>query len=97
MTSIEKFSNFKIYQNFVLISKISYKVWEKVYPRCDRYYKVRMNLLQSVTGIVKCGKRLFQSVWKILQSVTIIPKRDVTRCNWIKVRNQLICNVNEYK
>ena len=38
---------------------------------CDRYYKVRQNLLQGVTSTTKCGKRL-------LQRVTIITKLDVT-------------------
>ena len=30
------------------------KLWQKVITKFDRYYKVRQNLLQSVTGIAKC-------------------------------------------
>ena len=42
---------------------------------CDRYYKVRQNLLQSVTAIKMCDKRLLQSV------------TDITKCdNYYKVR-----------
>ena len=36
-----------------------------------RYYKKRQNLLQSVTCITKCDK-------KLLQSATIITKWDIT-------------------
>ena len=31
-----------------------YNKWQKVITKCDRYYKVRQSLLQSVTGIKKC-------------------------------------------
>ena len=31
-----------------------YNKWQKVVTKCDRYYKVRQSLLQSVTGIKKC-------------------------------------------
>ena len=30
------------------------KVWQKIIARCDNYYKVRQDLLQSVTGITGC-------------------------------------------
>ena len=43
----------------------------KITAKGDRYYQVRRNLLESVTGVTKCDKRL-------LQSMTIITKLDVT-------------------
>ena len=30
------------------------KVWQKIIARFDNYYKVRQDLLQSVTGITGC-------------------------------------------
>ena len=50
-------------------------MWQRIITMCDRYYKVRQNLLQSVTAIKMCDKRLLQSV------------TDITKCdNYYKVR-----------
>ena len=52
---------------------------QKIITECDRYYKVRQNSLQSVTGTTKCDKRLLQSV------------AGTTQCdNYYKVRRNTI-------
>ena len=69
-----------------LFEKIYYKVWQyresftnfkiiiikchKTLIQSDRYYKVRQNLIQSVTTS-------YYSVWQVLQTVTIITKWDI--------------------
>ena len=35
--------------------------------KCDRYYKARQNLFQSVTSITNCDKKLLQSVTGIVK------------------------------
>ena len=52
-----------------------------IITKCDRYYRVRQNLLQGVTVITKCERRL-------LQSVTGITKR----ANYDKMRRNNILN-----
>ena len=56
-----------------------YKVRQKVCTSCDGYYKMQQ-VLQSVTGIIKCEK-------KLLQSATGITKWD----NYYKVRHKSFC------
>ena len=56
MTNREIFPNFKTF-----ITKCD----RKIITKCDRYYKIMLNLLQSVTDITKCDKRLLQSVTSI--------------------------------
>ena len=57
--------------------------------KCDRYQKERQNLLQRVTDITKCDKKLLKIVTviercdtKLLQIVTVIAKCD----SYYKVR-----------
>lgn len=38
------------------VTKIYYKVQQKVNTKCVSYYKVRQNLLLSASGITKCDK-----------------------------------------
>ena len=47
----------------------SFTNFKVIITKCHRYYKVRQNVLQSVTDITKCEK-------KLLQTVT-----DVTKCD----------------
>ena len=51
-------------------------MWQKLITKCDSYYKVRQNLLQNMTSITNCDK-------KLLQSVAGITKWEVTTVlNW---------------
>ena len=61
----EKQKNFHQFQNN----------WQVVLARCDRYYKVRHNLLQRLKDITKWD-RIYYNVRQVLQSVTIVTKWD---------------------
>ena len=36
-------------------------MWQKLITKRDSYYKVRQNLLQNMTSITNCDKKLLQS------------------------------------
>ena len=49
----------------------------KITAKGDRYYQVRQNLLENVT-VLQNMTRGYYKVWKVVQSVKIIIKLDVT-------------------
>ena len=48
--------------------QLKFHKFQKFITKCHRYYKVRQNLSQSVAGIIKCDRKLLQSMTGITKS-----------------------------